>query len=150
MAKNWRKKITAEKNLIYFWSKIAIYLSLGLLKGRPSYRSSLQPSKENIQHLKTLNFSTFFHFCGLLLPFWIRIWIHWPDWIRINPDPKHCRPPCYGSFFRCSVIDRHLFMLIRIRIPVRLSIWMPLQIRIRIPHQVFTMLKNKIKMTLIQ
>ncbi len=34
---------------ITFWSKIAIYLYLGLHKGRPSYRRSLQPSKENIQ-----------------------------------------------------------------------------------------------------
>jgi hypothetical protein len=33
--------------------KIAIYLSLGLHKGGPSYRRSLQPSKENIQHFKT-------------------------------------------------------------------------------------------------
>ncbi len=34
----------------YFcWSKIAIYLSLGHYKGRPSYRRSLQPSKENIR-----------------------------------------------------------------------------------------------------
>jgi hypothetical protein len=29
--------------------KIAIYLSLGLLKGRISYRRSLQPSEKNIQ-----------------------------------------------------------------------------------------------------
>ncbi len=46
-----------EKNtyeiFFLFWSKIAtgIYLSLGLHKGRPRYRRSLQPSKENIQHL---------------------------------------------------------------------------------------------------
>jgi hypothetical protein len=32
-----------EKN-----TKIAIFLSLGFLKGRPSYRRSLQPSKKNI------------------------------------------------------------------------------------------------------
>ncbi len=33
----------AEKMcLIFFWSKIAIYLSLGLHKGRPSYRRNLQ------------------------------------------------------------------------------------------------------------
>jgi hypothetical protein len=54
MTKNW-KKITAEKNLIFFfniknWG--TIYLSLGLHKGRPSCRRSLQPSKENIQHFK--------------------------------------------------------------------------------------------------
>jgi hypothetical protein len=35
------------------FKKVAIYLSLGLPKGRPSYRRSLQPSKENIQHFKT-------------------------------------------------------------------------------------------------
>ncbi len=34
----------------FFWSTIAIYLTLGLHKGRPSYRSRLQPSKENVQH----------------------------------------------------------------------------------------------------
>ncbi len=39
------KKIQLEKNLS-FWSKIAIYLYLGLLKGRPSYRRSLQPKKK--------------------------------------------------------------------------------------------------------
>jgi hypothetical protein len=42
---------TAEKKI--FGSKTTIYLSLGLHKGFPSYRRSLQPSKENIQHFKT-------------------------------------------------------------------------------------------------
>jgi hypothetical protein len=51
MTKNW-KKFTAGKFFILFSTKIAIYLSLGLHKGRPSYRRSLQPSKENIQHFK--------------------------------------------------------------------------------------------------
>jgi hypothetical protein len=36
-----------------FAFKTTIYLSLDLNKGRPSYRKSLQPSKENIQHFKT-------------------------------------------------------------------------------------------------
>jgi hypothetical protein len=36
-----------------------MYLSLGLHKGLLSYRRSLQLSKENIQHLKTLNFLIF-------------------------------------------------------------------------------------------
>jgi hypothetical protein len=35
-----------------FSSKMAIYLSLGLHKGRPSYRRSPQPSKESIQNFK--------------------------------------------------------------------------------------------------
>ncbi len=38
------KKLTAEKK---FESKTTIHLSLGLQKGRPSYRWSLQPSKKN-------------------------------------------------------------------------------------------------------
>jgi hypothetical protein len=43
------KTNTAE---FFFISKIAIFLSLGLHKGCPSYRRNLQPSKENIQHCK--------------------------------------------------------------------------------------------------
>ncbi len=46
------EKFTAEKSDI-FLSKIANYLSLGLQKGLPSYRRSLQPSKEKIQHFET-------------------------------------------------------------------------------------------------
>ncbi len=72
------------KKLSFFIKKIAIYLSLGLHKGRPSYRESLQPSKENIQHFKTWNFSTFFYFCGSILPSWIRI--HRSYWIRIQAE----------------------------------------------------------------
>jgi hypothetical protein len=58
MTKNW-EKITAEMKYIFSGSKIAIYLSLGLHKGRPSYRRSLHPSKENIWHFKTGIFFTF-------------------------------------------------------------------------------------------
>jgi hypothetical protein len=50
------KKFTAEKN--FFISKTTIYL--GLYKGRPSYKISLQLSKKNIQYFKTCNF----YFCG--------------------------------------------------------------------------------------
>jgi hypothetical protein len=42
--------------ILSFFSKIAIYLSIGLLKGRPSYRRRLHPSKENIKHFKKGNF----------------------------------------------------------------------------------------------
>ncbi len=70
-----------KKQLIFLWKKLAIYLYLGLHKGCPSYRKSLQPSKENIQHFKTWSFIIFFYFCGSFLPSWIRIWIHWPYWI---------------------------------------------------------------------
>jgi hypothetical protein len=48
-----KKKNPAEILLkIFFCSKIAIYLSIGLHRGRLSYRRSLQPSKENIQYFK--------------------------------------------------------------------------------------------------
>jgi hypothetical protein len=52
MTKKW-KKFAAEKNLKFLIKKIAIYIYLGLHKGRLSYRRSLQPSKENIQHFTT-------------------------------------------------------------------------------------------------
>ncbi len=58
----------------FSWSKIAIYLSLGLHKGRPRYRRSLQPSKENIQYLKTWKFWTFFLFL-------------WVIFALLDPDP---------------------------------------------------------------
>ncbi len=76
------KKLQLKKKLDIFLSQIAIYPSKGLHKGRRSNRRSLQPSKENIKHIKTWNFLIFSHFCG---PFW-------HSWIRIpipntDPDP---------------------------------------------------------------
>ncbi len=106
------KNLQMKKCIIIFLSKIAIYLSLGLHKGRPSYRKILQPSKKNIHHFKKHDISNFFYifvcnFCpsgsgsgsGFLIRIWIRI--HWPDWIRIEiPNPKHCclEPYLYLSF----------------------------------------------------
>jgi len=48
------KIVTAGQKILYliFLSNIAVYLSLGLHKRIPSYRRSLRPSKESIQHLK--------------------------------------------------------------------------------------------------
>ncbi len=78
---NWKKFITG--NLIFIvLIKIAIYLSLGLHKGRPSYRRSLQFSKENIQHFKRWKFCPFFYFFGSFLPSWIRI-----SNLYADPDP---------------------------------------------------------------
>ncbi len=57
---NKQKKLTAEKKLIFFGSKTTIYLSLGIHKGRPSYKRSHQLSKENIN----MQFLNFFYFCG--------------------------------------------------------------------------------------
>jgi len=79
--KKFEKIYRWKKMIFFFISKIAMFLSLGLLKERSSYRKSIQPSKENIQHFKRWNL-TFFYFCGAFLPSWIRI--HWTDWIRIR------------------------------------------------------------------
>ncbi len=104
------KKYTAEKK---FSSKTTIYLSLCLHKGRSSYKKSLQPSKENIQHFKTWNFLMYSFFRGSFFcppgsgsGFRIRLRIHWPDRVRIQsgsgsetrqvgiyvPHPLHCSP----------------------------------------------------------
>ncbi len=69
------------KNLIFF--KIT---NCNLLI--PRWRS-LQPSKENIH----------FNFVGNFCPFWIRIRIHWPDWMRIQSK----------TLWECRLID---FLLI--------------------------------------
>jgi hypothetical protein len=47
-----KKKLQLKKNYLFGGSKTSIYLSLGLHTGRPSYRRSLQLSKENIQPSK--------------------------------------------------------------------------------------------------
>ncbi len=73
----WWPKLTkkiAEK--IYFLMKNCNLQSLDVLKGRPSNRRSLQPSKENIQHFKQWNLLTSFYFCASFCPprsRWIRI-----------------------------------------------------------------------------
>ncbi len=87
----FKKKPTAEKKIIFFGSKNASFVPLK--KGRPSYRRSLQPSKENIQNFTTQCFFSFFY-CEFFLSFWIRIRIRIPNADlnsadQINPDPKH-------------------------------------------------------------
>ncbi len=70
MTENWEKNYS-WKIIQIFGSKTTIYLSLGLHKGRPSHRRSLQLSKENIQHFKTWSLkkkSTFLVHFALLDP----------------------------------------------------------------------------------
>ncbi len=77
------------KNLSFVDQKLHLLIH----KGRPSYRRNLQPSTENIEHLKKWNILTFFFYlCGSFLPSWIRIWIRIanqdPDpGTLLNPDP---------------------------------------------------------------
>ncbi len=77
------KNLQLKNNYIFFCSKIAIYSSLGVHKGSPSCRRSLQPSKEN-----------YLYFCGSFLPSWVRIRFTNPDtdpltWL--NQDPIRIR-----------------------------------------------------------
>jgi hypothetical protein len=78
-----------------------IYISLGLHKGRPSFKKSLQPSKRNIQHFKKLNLLTFFFF--LLVIFTL-----------LDSDP--------GLRVRIRIQGPHLIR-IRIRIHTTLVLW---------------------------
>jgi hypothetical protein len=68
--KNWTNLQLKKKKLK---SKTTIYLYLGLHKGRPSYKRSLQLSKKNIQHFN-MKFLKFF----LLL---------WVIFALLDPDP---------------------------------------------------------------
>ncbi len=65
MKLNWKKIYSWE---IFFFYQTTIYLSIGLHKGRPSYKRSLQLSKENIQHVKKLNFLIFSTSVGYFCP----------------------------------------------------------------------------------
>ncbi len=120
-------------------SKTTIYQSLGLHKGRPSYRRSLQPSKENIQQFKTWNFKIFSiyvgHFCppGSGSEFRIQIWIriHWPDWIRIQSGsgsetlavPPQPRLIGVVNRRRFDADSDPSFYLMRIKIRIRILLW---------------------------
>ncbi len=74
MTKFWKNITDGNFFKIFLWSKTAIYLSLGIHKVCPSYRRSLQLSKEAIQHFKTW---TFTNFCLLL----------WVIFALLEPEP---------------------------------------------------------------
>jgi len=82
----WWPKIGKNLQLrkfIFFWSTIGIYSSLGLHIGRPSYKRSLYPSKENIPQFK-LEISVCPSGSGYGSSRLKLMRIH------TNPDPKHC------------------------------------------------------------
>ncbi len=65
------KKFTTD---IFLYQKLQVtYLYLGHHKGRPSYRRSLQPSRENIQHFKMINFVALIYFSESFVATWILI-----------------------------------------------------------------------------
>ncbi len=58
-----------KKNILFWYKKNANYLSLGLTRQEKlKEKASLQPSKDNIQHVKKWNLLTFFYFCGSFCP----------------------------------------------------------------------------------
>ncbi len=109
MTKNW-KKITAEKKLNFFGSKTTIYLFLGLHKGRPWYRRSLQLSKENIQFLKTWKFWTFFLFLWVIFAL-----------LDQDPDPatQINADPCGSGYGSETLDDRKLQICYRRKVMAR-------------------------------
>ncbi len=58
--------------IIFFRSKFAIYLCLGLLKGRPSYSRSLSP-RNNTSSTSKNEICLLACFCGSFLPSWSQI-----------------------------------------------------------------------------
>jgi hypothetical protein len=110
----WRPK-TEDKNtaeifffFFFYEKKIAIYLSLGLHKGPPSYRRSLQP--------------------WILFNFFLCLWVILPSWFRIrivnldpdtdqgtplNPDPRDCMKHIFFSnqIFESSASFARDFMI---------------------------------------
>jgi hypothetical protein len=82
------KKNNSWKKIKFFWSKTAIYLSLGLHKyvqvTEEAFSSQKRPPNTS-KHDLLQKFSTLVgHFCppGSGSGFRIRIRIHWPDWIN--------------------------------------------------------------------
>ncbi len=90
-----------------FISQIAIYLSLGLHKGRPIYRRSLHSSKEN----KTSSKLKLVHFCGSFWPSWIRIPFVFAMRIRIHPTKMNADPDPWGRYTRRWILKRGVFLI---------------------------------------
>ncbi len=112
MTKNWRKKFTAEKKIIFFSSKTIIYLSLGLHKGRPGYKKKPSALKRENSALQNMKFLNFFYFCGSFFPSWIRIGIPNTDpdpltWLNPDPIRIRIRNPTYNP----SIITSELSYL---------------------------------------
>jgi hypothetical protein len=89
----WWPNIEEKK---YNWKKIYFLikncsLSLGLYKGRPSYRISLQTTKENIKDFKKWNLLTFYIFVGHFALLDLNRDCESRSRTPLNPDPQHCR-----------------------------------------------------------
>ncbi len=132
MTTNW-KKCTAKK-IKFVRSKNTICLSLGLQKGRPSYkRRSLQPPKKT-SSLQSMDFLIFFLLCELFLSSGIRIRIPNPDtdpltWL--NPDPIRIRiwiTACCRTFsMEVGSMSGEVILFSTARMTPS-SVWMPMAV----------------------
>ncbi len=107
MPKKDLKNYSWIKNSIFFFSFNSIYLSLGLHKGRPSYRRRPPVLKREHPSLKNIKFLNFFLFL------WAIFALLDPDPLTwLNPDPKHWlwrlgRLPIYPPIFHPCLHDWH-------------------------------------------
>ncbi len=123
-------QVNPESGSSLFLSKISIYLC-------PSYRRSLQPSKQNIQHLRKLNLLTLSYVCAL----WVIFALLDPDPDRdsgsgygsrdpiksgsnldTDPDPQHCRQELHPAMTDLKMIDQvpHRRIIVVARSPCRM------------------------------
>ncbi len=112
MTKNWKIQL----KFYFLLSKIAIYLSLSLHKGRPNYRRSLQPFKENIRYFKKWNSITYFYF-------WVIFALLYSD---LDFDLQHCQHVRYRyRYLYCDKLEKteKLCFSVFWDICVSLSVW---------------------------
>jgi hypothetical protein len=91
--------------LIFFDQKLQFTRTypLASIKGRPSYRRGIEPSKENIQHFKTWNFLPFFYFCGSFFALLDLDPLTWSN-SDPDPDPKHCNEVDADCYWKVAVL----------------------------------------------
>ena len=118
MTKNW-KKFTAEKKITFFLDqKTSINLSLGLHKGRPSYRRSLQLSEETSSTSK-----------HEFLNFFLLLWVIF-DLLDPHQDPKPCMKPRHYVTMPLALIvilimtvsDRDKDIIMTVRVTMRVTV----------------------------
>jgi hypothetical protein len=112
------KKFTVKKNnRNCFGSKTTVYLSIGIHKGRPSYKRSLSLSKENIRHSKTWTFLFFSSFVGHFRPPKSGSTEPIKSGFNSDPDPTLSDPDTQPWFLEPDVVVWVLKAFYWIRIP---------------------------------
>ncbi len=100
-----KKMVQLKKSLIFFWSKIAIYLSLGPLKGRPRYGRSRSPQIRTSGTSNKLNLTYCGSFCPAGSGYGLQIRFQGPCWIRIQSEPATLEKIELTSFWRLLTLS---------------------------------------------